>query len=299
MKLSNKAGRILKWAVLCLIVIAILLPAVDIIQVVNGSLVDYKSRVAYKTEKWEAQDTVKVKHIAREKGKEAIYTVDSSWGGEVRIPENTYLQYIGEENNTVTIQVEELTIYIATKRSGFDETEQRTFWRTSYPWEEKPQEFSHDEIVEAINELEDTAQPWRLWTTSTYTQWEDLDFSFQFDRVAWGIYNKNCLSEGAIKYTANEPTEIYATNPITLIANLLLPIGVLFLVFPWLYQHDGAVQKKTCRVSEIIGWTVSGIGAILNWLGSGSLIVIAPFCMLLVLNIATQFVILQDKRGNK
>lgn len=208
MKKTCEVRQVIKWIAIIMVFILFLLGAITVIQAINGGMFNYENRVAYTTDSWETQDTIEIKHIAREKGKEAIYTIYTFWGGETEIPESTFQQYIGEGNNTVTIRNEELTIYVATKWFGlsFDESEQRGLIRTAYPWDDAPQEFTDEEIEEVIRAIEDTVDLAELWTNKTYSQWEEKNFSFQFDRRSWGRYSKNCLEKGAIKYRNTEIT---------------------------------------------------------------------------------------------
>lgn len=202
----SKARQLLKWLIIAVCAIGVLASAITAIQAIGGGLFNYESKVAYKTRSWETQDTVEVKHIAREKGKEAIYTIDTFWAGEVEIPESIYLEYIGEDNNTVTVRIEDLDIYVAAKWIGlsFDKSALRGLSRVSYPWEEAPQKFTDVEIVEVINAIEETVQWWDLASYDTYGQWRETKISFKTGYRRWGVCHTNCLEEGATRYNTPE-----------------------------------------------------------------------------------------------
>lgn len=203
MKKSHETWSV--WSVLILVGLAMFVVAVVTVVLLglsgSISITDYENRIAYKTEYYEKQQKVKVENISKEKGKEAIYTI-STFSGEAEIPESIYLEYIGDENNTITLRVEELSIYVATSMFGlsFDESEIRCLERISYPWEDCPQKFSDEEIDEVVKAIKGTVQPEDLLSGNTYSEWRELSFSFEYNNQSWGVHTNNCLEEGAIRY---------------------------------------------------------------------------------------------------
>ena len=156
---------------------------------------DFENRVAYKTKSYDKKVNVEVDHIYKEKGKETIYEIDTWYNDEnISIPESMYLEYIGDENNTITVRYEELYIYLATAKFGysFDKSVVWSFTRTFYPWE-STKTFSTEEIESAIEAIEKEFE-----RTGAYSgKW---DFEFTYDEFHHGNTNFNCIEKGAAQY---------------------------------------------------------------------------------------------------
>ncbi len=155
--------------------------------------IDFEDKVAYKTSSSDSQQVVKVEKTIREKNKEAIYTISTVSGGSCEIPESIYNEYIGNDNNAITLHRETLTLYIASKRFGysFDESEVRGLERKSYPWEDPAKPFTEEEIRQAVEVLK---------KNTSYSRWREATFPFDCTSSFYGKENVNCLEDGAIRY---------------------------------------------------------------------------------------------------
>ena len=105
-----------------------------------------EDQMVYETKSYDEQVTVSVSHVTREKGKEAVYTIDASYQ-DYEIPESIFEAYIGAGNNTITLHIEEMKIYTATNRE-FTTYNFYTAQRWSAPWEECAAPFSDSELKE-------------------------------------------------------------------------------------------------------------------------------------------------------
>ena len=161
----------------------------------------FNNRLAYLTKCYEETEDIEVKDILREKGKEPIYTIEIN-GEEVDIPESIYLKHIGDENNSITLRIEELSVFIARDMLGFsfDTSDTISLLRISYPWEGTPQKFSEREIQYTLNEIKKTVRPFYRWSLITYKKLDKLNFNFPFDERRNGVHFTNCLEKGATKY---------------------------------------------------------------------------------------------------
>ncbi len=129
-----------------------------LIIVIAGSIIVFYNRVIkkdisdlrYTIETTEQRRKVEVKEIFKEKGKEDKYRIEI-FDGETEIPKSIYEKYIGDENNTITVQESEVHIYIGdthllpipTSFSGDVSTVVES--RFSYPWESKVKPYTKEE----------------------------------------------------------------------------------------------------------------------------------------------------------
>lgn len=152
------------------------------------SYIHYEGRMAYDVISNEQQIDIGVKHIAKEKGKEPIYTLSCFYDSSLKIPESIYKEFIGDENNTITIHEEELTFYVADAwfGFGFDDALNYSLCRYSYPWEEPAKPFSIEEIKEAAEVFIDKPGEFNL-----------SDLSFEADYTNRGHTSTNPLDRGA------------------------------------------------------------------------------------------------------
>lgn len=156
--------------------------------------IDFEDKVAYKTSSSDSQQVIKVEKTIREKDKDAIYAISTVSGGSCEIPESIYNEYIGDDNNAITLHCETLTLYVASKRFGysFEESEVRGLKRVSYPWEETAKPFTEEEIRQAVKVLK---------KNTSYSLWREATFPFDYTSSFYGKEKDNCLEEGAEKYS--------------------------------------------------------------------------------------------------
>lgn len=107
--------------------------------------------MSYKTKYYETLKTIEVKEIKKEKNKEALYVIHVDSYGETTIPESTYLEYIGDENNAITLTVSEAYIYI--NKQDINHIIRGDYpgihlVQMSLPWDNKVTPYSEDQIKE-------------------------------------------------------------------------------------------------------------------------------------------------------
>jgi len=105
--------------------------------------------MAFETQSSTERVGVSLDRAIREKGKEPIYVV-SGGGMQWELSEETYNKYIGDDNNTITMNYEKLTIYVSKDRinPSFEEYDWQTLVKVSAPWEPKAEPFSMEEIYD-------------------------------------------------------------------------------------------------------------------------------------------------------
>lgn len=114
------------------------------------------SDLGYVTSYGEERQTVEVKEVLKEKGKEAQYVISVSNVNEdgITIPESVYNKYIGDENNTITVKRASVDVYVGHSyplgiRTSFSGESKRLryIWeeRFSYPWEEDAAPYTEEE----------------------------------------------------------------------------------------------------------------------------------------------------------
>lgn len=144
---KDDSKRVLRMLVNVLLLIVI---AGGIIAFYNKVIKKDISDLRYTIETGEERRKVEVKEIFREKGKEDKYRIEI-FDGETEIPKSVYEKYIGDENNTITVQVSEMCVYIGnthllpipTSFSGDISTIVDS--RFSYPWESKVKPYTKEE----------------------------------------------------------------------------------------------------------------------------------------------------------
>lgn len=107
---------------------------------------------------------VEVLDVIREKNKEAMYKIDLNYGpSPVTIPESTYMEYIGEGNNAITVTEETLTIYYGYKKWGIgfetDFSKENGDFKcqcigaTVFPWEDTDTYWTEERILKKAEKL--------------------------------------------------------------------------------------------------------------------------------------------------
>ena len=97
------------------------------------------SDLRYTIETREERRKIKAKEILKEKGKEDRYRIEI-FDDETEIPASIYEEYIGDENNTISIQISEMIVYVgntpifSTSPSFSGEIRVVCESRISYPW---------------------------------------------------------------------------------------------------------------------------------------------------------------------
>ena len=118
-----------------------------------------EDRIAYEAYSETEQVRVEVVEVMREKDKEPIYrlAIDGNRINTIELEESVFLEYIGEGNNTISIQVETLRFYIDDSlfKWDIDFTDYYIcrLCRIAYPWEEPVEPFSQEEKEMALAAL--------------------------------------------------------------------------------------------------------------------------------------------------
>lgn len=107
----------------------------------------------------------KLVHIFNERGKPPVYEVKID-GTTYKLSEDIWQKYLGEDYNTVTIQIEKVTIYQANSPS-FEHSDNQEFSRYSLPWEPPPQPFTEAEVYELIELCQDNGWGEILWASDS------------------------------------------------------------------------------------------------------------------------------------
>lgn len=105
---------------------------------------------------------VEVKEVIREKNKEPMYKINYG-PSNVTIPESVYMEYIGEENNAITVIIEELAIYYGYKTRGigyetdFSKKDGKYYYMyecvTIFPWEDVDIYWTKERILKEAERL--------------------------------------------------------------------------------------------------------------------------------------------------
>ena len=122
-----------------------------------------EDRIAYAACSETVRASVEVLGIIREKDKEPIYRVRCKaagdnvgfWDETVELEEKVYFKYIGDGNNTISVQVEVLKFAVDDSFFEIDFTDYYYFRlrRIAYPWEEPVDPFSQEEKEIALAAL--------------------------------------------------------------------------------------------------------------------------------------------------
>lgn len=119
------------------------------------------NRLSYEVVSKEERLKVSVTEIIKEKAKEDIYVIDIDYPNcdlSRNISKSVYEQYIGDENNTITVKIDSLVMWVA------DSLDRKLTWscKTYYffsveriymPWEERLDNGFTDENVETLKNV--------------------------------------------------------------------------------------------------------------------------------------------------
>lgn len=145
--------------------------------------------IAYQITTDEVRTLVTVKQVYREKGKEDIYLIDfaNALHDEVEIPASIYMQYIGDDNNTITLTKTTLSIAVAAVEFGTSFNEARLYqvYRYNLPWENDDIEFTQANAICFMEMLRDDKYNF---------QFRELPFNFEYSAKGWA--HSNVLDRG-------------------------------------------------------------------------------------------------------
>lgn len=119
----------------------------------------------YSVESEQAIRKVEVTDIIKEKGKETLYKLDVQFcSSPVTIPESIYMEYIGDENNAITVTSETLAIFYGYKnlpeiRYETDFSKEKGNFKciyigaTIFPWENADTYWNKERVLKEAEEL--------------------------------------------------------------------------------------------------------------------------------------------------
>ena len=178
-------GEKLGWAagitLLCLFVVFILYSAASLVYDIHGPFAFNANTIAYQNTDYSIRTKVAILDVVREKDKEPMYTIEfTDVGRKYEIPESTYMEYIGEDANAITINASKISMAVKAGRFGttWDEAKTYAVYRYKTPWESGTISFTQQEVQQFYDMLCENKQG---------VSSDDLSFKYNRYTTGWAF----------------------------------------------------------------------------------------------------------------
>ena len=193
--LKNIGGTLVVIAGAILILFAIfgfIAMIAEVVYDMNAPLSFNENHVAYKIKDYQIRSEVEVLEIIREKDKEPISNITLiDIDKKMEIPESTYMEYIGEGNNALTIDASCVKLAVKTAKFGFSWEKAKTYsvYRYKMPWTEDTISFTENEAQQFFDMLSDDKKCFRFYNLpfecSSYGTGWDFDIDQDESYTEW------------------------------------------------------------------------------------------------------------------
>lgn len=193
---TRDIGEILGWIagiiLLCLFIGWIGYNAATLVYDVHGPFAFNEEHIAYQTKDYTLRSKVEVLDIIREKDKEPMYKITlTTIDRQYEIPESTYLKYIGEGANALTIEVSKISMAVKAGNLGSSWNKAKTYttYRYKIPWTEDTISFTETEVQQFFNMLCEDKAGFRCsnlpFAYHSYTTGWDLNVNLETEYIEW------------------------------------------------------------------------------------------------------------------
>ena len=158
----------------------------------HGPFAFNEEHFAYQTKDYTLRSKVEVLDIIREKDKEPMYKITlTTIDRQYEIPESTYLKYIGEGANALTIEVSKISMAVKAGNLGSSWNKAKTYttYRYKIPWTEDTISFTETEVQQFFNMLCEDKAGFRCsnlpFAYHSYTTGWDLNVNLETEYIEW------------------------------------------------------------------------------------------------------------------